>query len=172
MLRPAFVACLGEGAQLYELAALISDPGSPQQPFHPDTPYRDDQGVAVLTAFIALQPVDETMGPTLFVPGSHTAEAHAAFNQRDDGGDARLAVLRRQPVWRAALGAGDVALFDSRLIHCGSANRSPRRRVLFYISFRAAGAHAPPGTLLYDLRGVHSLADFDVASAAQSQPRN
>ena len=71
--------CLGADAVLYELAALISDPGAPAQPFHPDTPFLDEQGVAVLTAFVALQPIDETMGPTRFLPASHTAKDHAAL---------------------------------------------------------------------------------------------
>ena len=55
---------------------------------------------------------------------------------------------------------GDVTLFDSRVLHCGGANESPRRRVLFYASFRAREATAPPGTLLYDLRGKHCLGDW------------
>ena len=153
-------SCLGEDAVLYELAALISDPDSPQQPFHPDTPYREDQDIAVLTAFVALQDIDATMGPTRFLPGSHTAAAHAAFNSPEDGGKAKLALLRSRPCWRGILGAGDVSLFDSRLLHCGGANESNRRRVLFYASFRAREAKAPPGTLLYSLRERHSLSDF------------
>ena len=39
-------------------------------------------------------------------------------------------------------------------------NDSPRRRVLFYASFKASGARVPPGTLLYPLRGKHRLADW------------
>ena len=159
-LGPTITACLGDDAVLYELAALISDPQSPQQPFHPDTPFREDQGLAVLTAFVALQPIDEAMGPTRFIPSSHTAAAHAAFNSLEDGGRAKLALLRSRPCWRGVLDTGDVTLFDSRLLHCGSANSSPRRRVLFYVSFRKRQATAPPGTLLYSLRERHSLADF------------
>lgn len=152
-LGPTIAECLGPDAVLHECAALISDPQAPQQPFHPDTPYRSEQGLAVLTAFIALQPVDESMGPTKFVPQSHTAAAHEAFNSAET----KLAMLLRRPTWRGVLDTGEATLFDSRLIHCGGANESPRRRVLFYISFRAKEASAPPGTLLYDLRGRYSL---------------
>ena len=102
---------------------------------------------------LALQPVDESMGPTKFVPQSHTAAAHEAFNSAET----KLAMLLRRPTWRGVLDTGEATLFDSRLIHCGGANESPRRRVLFYISFRAKEASAPPGTLLYDLRGRYSL---------------
>jgi ectoine hydroxylase-related dioxygenase (phytanoyl-CoA dioxygenase family) len=159
-LGPTIAQSLGEDAVLYELAALISDPGSPQQPFHPDTRFRDDQGVAVLTAFVALQPVDERMGPTQFLPASHTADAHAAFNTRDDGSRAFHALLRSRPTYRGLLGRGDATLFDSRLLHCGGGNESPRRRVLFYASFRARCAKVPPGTLLYDMRDRHSLREW------------
>ena len=152
-LGPTIAECLGPDAVLHECAALISDPQAPQQPFHPDTPYRSEQGLAVLTSFIALQPVDESMGPTKFVPQSHTAAAHEAFNSAET----KLAMLLRRPTWRGVLDTGEATLFDSRLIHCGGANESPRRRVLFYISFRAKEASAPPGTLLYDLRGRYSL---------------
>ena len=159
-LGPVFSTTLGGDAELYELAALISKPGAPGQPIHPDTPHRDGQGVAALTAFIALQDIDRTMGPTLFVPGTQTAEAHATFNTKDDSGEAMTALLRSRPSWRGLLKAGDATLFDSRLLHCGCANESQRWRVLFYASFRAKGATLPPGTLLYDLRGRHGLAEL------------
>ena len=53
-LGPTIAECLGPDAVLHECAALISDPQAPQQPFHPDTPYRSEQGLAVLTAFIVI----------------------------------------------------------------------------------------------------------------------
>ena len=63
------------------------------------------------------------------------------------------------------LGAGDCTLYDSRLLHRGGANTSPRRRVLFYCSFRARGARMPArgsqGTMLEDLRDKHELARRD-----------
>ena len=156
---PALSESLGEDAVLYELAALISDPGSPQQPFHPDTPYRDDQGVAVLTAFVALQTIERDMGPTKFLPASHVKEAHAAFNGRgDDNSRASFdELLLSRPCFNGDLETGDATLFDSRCLHCGGANTSKRRRVLFYASFRARDAQAPRGTLMYDLREKHTL---------------
>ncbi len=53
------------------------------------------------------------MGPTHFLPGSHTAEAHATFNTKDDG-TAFLQLLRSRPCYRGLLGQGDATLFDSR----------------------------------------------------------
>ena len=158
---PALRTSLGDDAVLYELAALISDPGAPCQPFHPDTRFIDGQGVAVLTAFVALQLIDESMGPTTFLPSSHCEADHSTFNLKGDGGEeAFLAMLRSRCTYRGMLASGDATLFDSRVLHCGGANTSPRRRVLFYASFRAREAKAPPGTLLYDLRERHSLSEW------------
>jgi len=71
-LQPAIADILGEDAQLYELASLVSLPGAVRQPVHPDTPIvaskGTDQGATILTAFVALQDVDAAMGPTLFLP--------------------------------------------------------------------------------------------------------
>ena len=46
-LPPSFSARLGADAELYELAALISDPGSSRQPVHADTPCVDGQDAKV-----------------------------------------------------------------------------------------------------------------------------
>ena len=50
------------------------------------------------------------------------------------------------------LQTGDANLIDSRLIHCGGANGSVKRRVLLYFSFRARGARTAPGSLLTSVR--------------------
>ena len=123
-LQPLFAEVLGEDAELFELSALISDPRSPRQPVHPDTPYRDGDGAAVLTAFVALQEVEEAMGPTGVIPRTHTKEAHERFNSRDDGGREKIALLRASPNHVGVLSTGDVNLIDSRLIHAGGANES------------------------------------------------
>ena len=151
-LAPALEEVLGDDAELFELAALVSDPRSPRQPMHPDTPYREGEGAAILTAFVALQDVTEDMGPTALIPGSITADAHERFNSRDDGGRERVALLREAPNHVGSLSVGDVNIIDSRLIHAGGANGSSKRRVLFYVSFRRRGARTPTGSLLYKLR--------------------
>ena len=159
-IEPTVSEHLGPDAELYELAALISDPRSPRQPVHPDTPFREGEGAAVLTAFVALQPISERMGPTSFLPRTHSSTVHAAFNSNAAG--PRSELLSVWPVWPGLLGSGDVTLFDSRLLHCGGANESPTRRVLFYVSFRAKHARGADGggTLLSALRRAsHSLRD-------------
>lgn len=93
---------VGEDATLYELAALVSEPGAPRQPVHPDNPYQD--AAPLLTCFVALQDISIDMGPTTFLPRTHTKEAHASFDASTAARDAllcetpaRVALLRAAP---------------------------------------------------------------------------
>ena len=147
----------GRKARLCEFAALVSDPGSARQPVHPDTNYRRDR--CVVTSFVALQDVESDMGPTVFIPGSHTASAHLAFREAGETGGAALAA----PHGVATLGAGDATVFDSRLLHCGGGNASDKRRVLFYFSFEVEGSDNPNSavsTIREELRGKVTLGDL------------
>ena len=64
----------GGGAELWELAAVATQPGAAAQCVHADTLY--SEAPCLFTAFVALQPVTPPMGPTLFLPTTHTADAH------------------------------------------------------------------------------------------------
>ena len=137
----------GDDATLYELAALISEPGSARQPVHPDNPYQDHP--PLLTTFVALQDITAEMGPTTFVPGSHTAAVHARYDDVLTGGG-RDALLSTSPSAVALLRAGDAALFDSRCLHCGGANSATDgdgTRVILYVSFRNPRATEPIGNV-------------------------
>jgi hypothetical protein len=163
----------------------------------------------LLTCFVALQDVTEDMGPTLYLPGTHTAEAHARFFDAapsagaaaagfggSDGDDSSQMVpaspkeelLSSRPKVRALLRAGDCALYDSRVLHCGTANRrqemeegadnaesSPSSRALFYFSFRnpAIGDPGNPPSVRPDVgRAQLRLSELREALAqarAQSQ---
>lgn len=152
-LKQFFAYTLGDDAELFELSAVIADPGAPRQPMHPGTAFRaGEPDAAVVTAFVALQDITEDMGPTCIIPGTATAEAHARFNDVADGGRERIALLREMPSHVGTLARGDANLVDSRLFRAGGSNDSPRRRVLFYVSFRRRGKVTPSGSLLYDLR--------------------
>ena len=158
-LRPTLVGTLGEDAELVELAALVSDPHATRQPVHPDTAFTPGEHAPILTAFLALQAVDERMGPTVFLPRTHTADAHTAFS--DEAGKASL--LQQTPHGVALLNEGDAAVFDSRLLHCGGGNESRKRRVLFYFSFRsrASDVRRTADSMLEELRGKHFLSNHD-----------
>ena len=119
-------------ATLYEMSALISDPGSPRQPIHPDNPYQEH--APLYTAFISLQDVSNEMGPTTFLPRTNTENAHDQYNdipKRDSFLESRSSV-------EALLNTGDASLFDSRTMHFGGANDKSEgaTRVLLYLSFR------------------------------------
>ena len=153
-LRKVLSGALGDGAVLYELAALVSEPGAPRQPVHPDNPYQPC--TPLLTCFIALQDIGAEMGATAFVPGTHTAAAHAEFEDPAS----RDALLARAPSSAALLCAGDAALFDSRTLHCGGANDAARgaTRALFYVSFRNPRAERAVGNVGSLRRDVKPLA--------------
>ena len=151
-LRPLVASAVGDAAELFDLSAVVADPGAAEQPLHPDQAWTD--AATVVTVFVALQDVAPDMGPTLFVPGT------ASRPRRDLG--QRVALLD----------AGDAAVFDARISHAGAANGSARRRVLFYVSFKAAGARAGAtssesgGSLL----GAVSKRGFTLADLAGTDP--
>jgi uncharacterized membrane protein YgcG len=106
----------------------------------------------LLTCFVALQDVTEDMGPTLYLPGTHNAESHAQFfdttttarstfapspvastatiDAADDAIPAspKEMLLSQRTKVRALLRAGDCALYDSRVLHCGTANRRKKKK--------------------------------------------
>lgn len=133
-------AILGEDAVLYELSCLISDPGSQRQVFHPDTPFIAGKGSVLYTCFIALQDIRLDMGPTIWLPGTHTAEAHEAFADSVSGlsgGETRKdELIRTRKAVLGTLPKGSCAIFDSRCLHCGTSNKSQDSRALFYFSFK------------------------------------
>ena len=142
----------GDDASLFDWSCFTSDPGAPRQPVHPDNRYQPTP--PLLTAFVALQDITEAMGATIFLPGTHTAEAHARFTAEGDGGAAKDALLADPPEGyeNALLRRGDAAIFDPRCLHCGGANTSDQRRVLLYVSFRnphcVSDVEVPPGSML------------------------
>ena len=143
----------GDDATLYELAALISEPGSPRQPVHPDNPHQEH--TPLLTVFIALQDIASPMGPTTFIPKTHTAASHAKFDdisQRD-------AFLQNSSSVVALLKSGDASLFDSRTMHCGGANDELHgaTRVLLYASFRNPRATESIGNVGSLMKGIKPM---------------
>ena len=147
VLKATIEEMLSEKAALYELSCLISDPGSNRQVVHPDNPYRDDMSDPVLlTCFIALQDIDLNMGPTVWIPRTHNSgKIHEQFQDEivQDGEEEcpKDQLLRTRPTVLGTLPKGSCVIYDSRLLHCGTANKSyetdnPQSRALFYFSFR------------------------------------
>lgn len=69
---------------------------------------------------------------TFIAPGSHTKAVHKKFDSRKSKDE----VLTGSPHVLSTLKQGDMAVYDSRVLHCGTSNRSKKERILLYATFR------------------------------------
>jgi ectoine hydroxylase-related dioxygenase (phytanoyl-CoA dioxygenase family) len=100
----------------------------------------------LFAAFIALQDVEVAMGPTMFLPGTHLL---SSLQRRDydldrTGGLGRCdAMLAAAAPRFAQLNAGDLALFDMRILHAGTTNEldTGRQRMMLCVTFRNTAAN-------------------------------
>ena len=191
-LAPALEALLGDDPELFELAAIAADDGAPPQPIHADlrptgwlqsanasTDIDDAMAAAAVpsaSVYVAVQDVlDPKMGPTLFLPRTHTAEAHTAlYGEGGDadgsgaasggaGGGARASLLRQSRRVLGLVPAGGGALFDQRLLHAGTANSAGGpRRTLLCVSFmrRELSGLGPTGSLRPEYRAAYGVRDL------------
>ena len=91
---PCIASILTADAEMCELSALVSDPGAPAQPLHPDTQTSGTRAhCGLITAFVATQDVTPEMGPTEVCARSNVAEAHRALS--NGGGVIPFLNLRR-----------------------------------------------------------------------------
>jgi ectoine hydroxylase-related dioxygenase (phytanoyl-CoA dioxygenase family) len=125
---PLLMELVGAKASVCELSALVSDPGSAPQPLHHDTGLFGGSRRRV-SMLLALQDVEEDMGPTVLFPGTNTPDWHIDYMARGEeleellegeGGSESSFVL-------GLLNAGDAMVYDTNLLHCGGANCSHTR---------------------------------------------
>lgn len=126
-LYETLVTPLGE---FYELAAVVTHPGSHRQIIHSDLPF---QKVAPLyVVFLALQDVTPEMGPTSFLLKTHSNDNYSGSDISN-----KNAILAAADCRLSCLKKGDAVVFDARILHCGNANSSKDKpRALFNFSFR------------------------------------
>lgn len=168
-LRHLYENLVTPDGEFYELAAVITDPGSNRQTVHPDLPFQAKAPLYVI--FLALQDVTVEMGPTSFLLRTHTSKANDIFNSGDKSqkdnqllkSDCRLSTLKK----------GDAVMFDARTLHCGNANaeedKGGRTRALFNFSFRnpeVQGDLGYKGSIRPGYEGAMSLKDVGDAMAA------
>lgn len=151
---------LGKKALLREWSCLMSDPGSQRQVAHPDTPWQEEP--VLYTCFVALQDITPDMGPTTWLPGTHTQEMHQRFQDESSMGSDQKSpkdsLLSTQPSVLGTLPKGACAIFDSRLLHCGGANGSETSRALLYCSFQNPKVTpGNPGSIRSNLIGKWTL---------------
>eukprot|EP00559_Dactyliosolen_fragilissimus_P002578 CAMPEP_0184865830 /NCGR_PEP_ID=MMETSP0580-20130426/19250_1 /TAXON_ID=1118495 /ORGANISM="Dactyliosolen fragilissimus" /LENGTH=415 /DNA_ID=CAMNT_0027365169 /DNA_START=235 /DNA_END=1482 /DNA_ORIENTATION=+ len=160
---------MGKDSTVYELSCLISDPGSDRQVVHPDTPCGSDDEQAVLyTCFVALQDVKMNMGPTVWIPNTHNVKSHKIFNDKEEDPVTHQSpkdhLLSTSPSVLGLLPKGSCAIFDSRLLHCGTANTSENdTRALFYFSIKHPKVSYPgnPASIRPALGGKMKLSMLD-----------
>jgi ectoine hydroxylase-related dioxygenase (phytanoyl-CoA dioxygenase family) len=165
-------------SELYELSSYISDPGSTRQVIHVDTPCfgtNDKLQPILCTCFIALQDVRMDMGPTVWLPRTNTRAMHDLFFGEEDEGMTDTPIkdhfLQTHESVVGVIPKGSCVLFDSRLLHCGTANKSSNdgnggsSRALLFFSFKHPNIQLEnPGgdeaSIRPDLKGRFRLFDF------------
>lgn len=185
----------GNYASLWELNCFMSNSGARRQLVHADNvclePVPGLQGDGkepiLLTCFIALQDIDATMGPTVWMPGTHTIEAHNRFFETGrDGASTKTEsyspkndiLQSSKAVIGAPLPKGSCVIFDPRVLHCAGANHCDdpsKTRALFYMSFKNPKIDSPgcPSTSGYGISTAELTMEQlvnDLINEQQGQP--
>ena len=150
---PLIAAVLGEDAEHSFSGVVYSDPGSPAQYWHIDSPHvtEDHLPAHALNVMIALHDTPLSMGPTELARGSHRLTNHLQnpalvsdklVYQHETTAPEQLVAHTGQVVpqgFSSALTAGSCLIFDDRILHRGLGNTSDRRRSMVYFSYRQKG---------------------------------
>ena len=150
---PLITAVLGKHAEHSFSGVVYSDPGSPAQCWHIDSPHvsADHLPPHALNVMVALHDIPPVMGPTELALGSHRLTNHLQnpalvadelVYQHEMTCPERLVVGTSQDTpanFSPALTAGSCLIFDDRILHRGLANDSNKRRSMVYFSYRQAG---------------------------------
>jgi ectoine hydroxylase-related dioxygenase (phytanoyl-CoA dioxygenase family) len=180
----------GSEATLYELNCFMSNSGARRQLVHADNACVEQQvGLKpeepiMLTCFVSLQDVDETMGPTSWIPGTHNVEAHREFYEIDSDASAapdtssKDILLQTRSSVVGTLPKGACAIFDPRVLHCAGANTCSNpdmTRALFYFSFKNPRVDYPgcPSCSGYGIFNAElTMQEFcdDLSASAEGKP--
>ena len=150
---PLITAVLGEDAEHSFSGVVYSDPGSPAQCWHIDSPHVSANHLPphALNVMIALHDTPLAMGPTEIARGSHRLTNHLQnpalvsdelVYQRETTVPEQLVANPGQAVpegFSSALTAGSCLIFDDRILHRGLGNASDSRRSMVYFAYRQAG---------------------------------
>jgi ectoine hydroxylase-related dioxygenase (phytanoyl-CoA dioxygenase family) len=150
---PLIAAALGTDAERSFSGVVFSDPGSPAQYWHIDSPHEAPQHLAphAFNVMLALHDVPRDMGPTEFARGSHilTNHLHNPSLKRDElvyqhrgTSPEQLVQDTQSPApdgFVTDLAAGTCVVFDDRIMHRGLGNQSDTTRYMAYFSYRKKG---------------------------------
>jgi len=154
-------------ARLVELSSMVAFPGAAEQDVHSDVPPNSSRKTCTL--WLALQPVDWTMGPTGFYPASPDdtassfhwdllagnvettygpdgeATSTAPYLEEEEAAGAGHPFRGVEPEHCVAE-SGDAFLMDCRTFHFGSANTSETPRAQLSATFRDVDGSADDAT--------------------------
>ncbi len=150
---PLVAAVLGEDAEHSFSGVVFSEPGSPAQYWHTDSPHvaREHRAAHAINVLVALHDVPMAMGPTECARGSHFLTnhlsnpslvldeliyQHAATSPELLVKDTHSRVPESCVSWMAA---GSCLVFDDRILHRGRVNQSDDTRHVAYFSYRRRG---------------------------------
>ena len=150
---PLITAVLGEDAEHSFSGVVYSDPGSPAQCWHIDSPHVSANHLPAhaLNVMIALHDMPLAMGPTELARGSHRLTNHLQnpalvsdelVYQHETTTPEQLVAHTEQVVpegFSSALATGSCLIFDDRILHRGLGNASDSRRSMVYFSYRQKG---------------------------------
>ena len=149
--RPLIEALLGEDAEHSFSGVVSSDPGSPAQYWHADSPHvsPEHREAHALNVMVALHDVPMTMGPTECARGSHFLTNHLSnpslvvdelvYQHAGTSPENLVKGTQHNSMPESCvspMAAGSCLIFDDRLLHRGLANRSDRIRHVAYFSYR------------------------------------
>jgi hypothetical protein len=157
--KPLLDAILSPNASLVEFAGMASLPGSAEQQVHSDTSFQDAdwcETPQILSVFVAMEDVAIESGPTCFYSGTHQKDFHDLLRMdstkpkvyNPDGSSDEIEPEKKPEVSLAAqrladmapfyapLDAGDIVIFDTKVLHFGAANTSMASRDMLTFSFQ------------------------------------
>ncbi|MEJ2171303.1 MAG: phytanoyl-CoA dioxygenase family protein [Woeseiaceae bacterium] len=146
-------AVLGEDAEHSFSGVVSSEPGSPAQYWHTDSPHEapEHRPAHAINVLVALHDVPMAMGPTECALGSHFLTNHLGnpslvldelIYQHAGTSPSSLVNGDQCRVPESVAGpmaAGTCLVFDDRLLHRGLANRSNTTRHVAYFAYRRKG---------------------------------
>lgn len=150
---PLVAEVLGDDAEVPFSGLVSSEPGSPSQHWHSDSPHEAPEHRAphALNVLVALHDIPMEMGPTEFATGSHVLTNHLSntslvveqlIYQHEATTPETLVEGTGRPIPEArsrALASGACVVFDDRILHRGMANGSDQIRHVAYFSYCRSG---------------------------------
>ena len=179
----------GSQASLWELNCFMSNSGARRQLVHADcvclegipgldhtdtnSPSDPAGEPILLTCFIALQDIDPSMGPTVFMPKTHNIRSHNVFfesgrdsdSTKTENNSPKNEILRSsKSIIGAPIPKGSCIIFDPRVLHCAGANQCSdpdKTRALFYMTFKNPKVDSPgcPSTSGYGIANAELTMD-------------